>query len=67
MATSWVYQPLLPAAADLLAGGGGTTGQIKVWTGAAWEAKPMKVWNGASWVTKPVKYWDGTQWVVTPY
>jgi hypothetical protein len=50
-----------------LAAGGGTTGQIKVWTGAAWVAKPMKVWTGAAWVTKPVKFWDGTQWVLTPY
>jgi hypothetical protein len=45
----------------------GTTGQIKVWTGAAWEAKPMKVWTGAAWVTKPVKFWDGASWVITPY
>lgn len=66
MSTSWVYQPLLPAAADLQAVVA-TTGQIKVWTGAAWTAKPMKVWDGAQWVTKPVKYWNGTQWVVTPY
>jgi hypothetical protein len=45
----------------------GTTGQIKVWTGAAWVAKPMKYWNGASWVTKPVKYYNGSTWVPTPY
>ena len=46
---------------------GGTTGQIKVWTGAAWVPKPVKVWNGATWVTKPVKYWNGATWVTTTY
>ena len=30
--------------------GGGTTGQIKVWTGASFEAKPVKVWNATSWM-----------------
>lgn len=50
-----------------LSDGGGTTGQIKVWTGAAWVAKPMKVWTGAAWVTKPVKFWNGTTWTTTPY
>lgn len=44
-----------------------TTGQIKVWTGSAFEAKPMKVWNGSSWETKPVKHWNGSAWVETPY
>lgn len=47
--------------------GGGTTGQIKVWNGTSFVAKPMKVWNGTSWVTKPVKRWNGTSWVTTPY
>ena len=65
---SWIYQPILPASAELLSGSiVGNTGQIKVWDGASWTAKPMKVWNGATWTTKPVKYWDGTQWVLTPY
>ena len=64
MAFSWVYQPLLPAAADLQAGG---TGQIKVWDGAAWTPKPIKVWDGSTWVIKPLKYYNGTQWVLTPY
>ena len=45
----------------------GNTGQIKVWTGTAWVAKPVKVWTGTAWVTKPVKYYNGTTWVVTPY
>jgi hypothetical protein len=65
--SGWIYQPLVPAAADLLSGGVVVTGQIKVWTGAAWEAKPMKVWDGASWVTKPVKFWNGSAWITTPY
>jgi len=47
-------------------GGGGSTGQIKVWSGS-WLAKPLKVWNGSSWVVKPLKRWDGSSWVVTPY
>lgn len=45
----------------------GNTGQIKVWTGAAWEAKPMKVWTGAAWEIKPVKFWNGSAWTTTPY
>ena len=69
MAGGWIYQPIIPAAAELLSGSAppGNTGQIKVWTGAVWEAKPMKVWTGATWEIKPVKFWDGTQWVTTPY
>ena len=47
--------------------GGGTTGQIKVWTGASFEAKPVKVWNGSTWVTKPLKTWNGSSWVATNY
>jgi hypothetical protein len=47
------------------AGGGG--GNIKVWNGSAWVAKPAKVWNGSAWVEKPVKYWNGSAWVTTPY
>jgi hypothetical protein len=48
-------------------GGGGSTGQIKVWNGSNWVAKPVKYWTGAEWVIKPLKYWDGGAWVVTPY
>lgn len=59
--TTWVYQPLLPAAAEI------QTGQIKVWNGSAWVAKPVKVWTGSEWITKRVKYWNGSAWVVTPY
>ena len=44
-----------------------TGGNAKVWTGAAWAAKPVKVWNGTAWVTKPVKFWNGTVWVLTSY
>lgn len=43
------------------------TGQLKVWDGSNWVAKPVKVWDGANWVVKPVKRWDGSSWVVTPY
>lgn len=63
--TTWVYQPLLPAAAEVQSAV--TTGQIKVWNGSAWVAKPVKVWTGTNWTTKPVKYWNGSTWVVTPY
>ena len=35
----------------------------KVWTGSAWEVKPVKVWNGSAWVEKPVKVWNGSAWV----
>ena len=47
--------------------GGGTTGQIKVWTGASNEAKPVKVWNGFALATKPLKVWNGSAWVTTNY
>lgn len=46
---------------------GALTGQIKVWNGTSWVAKPVKVWDGASWVTKPVKQYNGTSWVSTNY
>jgi hypothetical protein len=65
--STWIYQPLLPAAADLQSAVVGTTGQIKVWDGAQWIAKPMKVWDGSTWQIKPVKYWNGTAWITTPF
>lgn len=49
------------------AAGGGTTGQIKVYNGSSFVAKPVKVWNGSSWVTKPLKVWNGSAWVATNY
>lgn len=45
----------------------GSTGQIKVWNGSAFVAKPVKVWNGSSWGVKPVKRWNGSAWITTPY
>jgi hypothetical protein len=45
----------------------GTTGQVKVYNGSSFVAKPVKIWNGSAWVTKPVKRWDGSTWVTTPY
>jgi hypothetical protein len=65
---SIVYQPLVPAAAQLQASGGpgpSTDGYIKVWTGSAWELKPVKYWNGSTWAIKPVKYWNGSIWNTT--
>jgi hypothetical protein len=47
--------------------GAGSTGQIKVYDGSAWTAKPVKVWDGSAWVVKPVKRWDGSAWVETTY
>jgi len=44
-----------------------SSGQIKVYDGTAFVAKPVKVWNGSAWVIKPLKRWDGTVWVTTPY
>ena len=41
------------------AGGSG----LKVWSGSAWDVKPVKVWNGSAWVIKPLKRWSGTAWV----
>lgn len=42
-------------------------GQVKVWNGSSWVAKPVKVWNGSAWVEKPTKYYNGTAWEITPY
>lgn len=42
-------------------------GQIKVWNGSAWVAKPVKAWNGSTWQVKPVKFWSGSAWVTTGY
>jgi hypothetical protein len=61
-AASWAASVIvIPALAA------GATGQMKVWNGSAWVAKPVKVWNGSAWVVKPLKYWNGSAWVVTPY
>jgi hypothetical protein len=36
-----------------------------IWTGTAWENKPMMIWNGSAWVSSiNEKIWDGTQWVM---
>jgi hypothetical protein len=60
---SWSFQPVLPAAAEILATPPVAGGYFKVWTGAEWVAKPAKVWNGSVWEFKPVKFWDGASWV----
>ena len=52
---------------DLNFGGGATTGQIKVWDGASWVAKPVKVWDGVSWNIKPMKFYNGSTFVTTGY
>lgn len=62
----WFYQPLLPAAAELLSTPTPTTdGYVKYYTGSVWVLKPMKVYIGGTWVTKPVKFWNGSQWLIT--
>lgn len=45
----------------------GLGGQIKVYNGSVWNAKPVKVWSGSAWVVKPLKRWDGGAWTETPY
>lgn len=57
---SWAYQPLLPAAAQLLAAV--AAGRVKVWNGSAFVAKPVKVWTGSAWVEKTAKFWSGSTW-----
>jgi hypothetical protein len=42
-------------------------GNVKVWNGSAWVAKPVKIWNGSAWVTRPAKRWNGSAWVTTSY
>ena len=62
---AFLYAPVLPAAADLLSGGGPVTdGYLKVWMGSDWQLKPVKVWTGSQWVQKPVKFWTGSQWTL---
>lgn len=41
-------------------------GNLNVWDGSQWVAKPVKVNVGGVWTAKPVKYWNGTAWVRTP-
>lgn len=65
---SWLYQPLIAAAADLLSGGEppvGSAGYIKVWTGSQWAIKPVKEWNGSQWTIKPIKFYNGASWITT--
>jgi hypothetical protein len=61
---AWLYQPLLPAATDLLSTPS-TDGFVKYYDGSQWLLKPFKIYDGSTWVTKPVKFWDGSQWVPT--
>ena len=56
--TDWFFDGSAPPA---------STGQIKVYNGATFVAKPVKVYNGATFVTKPLKRYNGSIWVVTPY
>lgn len=42
-------------------------GNIKVFDGSDFVAKPVKVYDGADWVEKPVKVYDGADWVPTNY
>ncbi len=63
---SYLYAPLLPAAADLLSTPvASQDGYIKTWNGSQWIIKPVKVWNGSQWNIKPVKVWNGSQWLIT--
>ena len=63
---SWLYQPLLPAAAEIQSTPVTRTGYIKVWDGTSWVLKPMKYWDGSNWVIKPVKFYNGSTWVLAP-
>jgi hypothetical protein len=62
---SWAFQPILPAAQLSASSPPATAGYAKIWTGTAWEKKPVKIWNGTQWVIKPVKHWTGTAWTTT--
>lgn len=67
---SWLFEPSLPAANLLSSSGGGSSpsfGNIKIWSGAIWTAKPVKFWNGGTWVKANVKYWNGGSWTLTNY
>ena len=45
----------------------GSTGQIKVYNGSTFVAKPVKWYNGSAFITKPLKRWNGSAWITTPY
>lgn len=42
-------------------------GNIKVYSGSSFVAKPVKVYNGSMWATKPLKVYNGSNWVETSY
>lgn len=60
--TSWIGATVALRDASISSGG-----NVKVWNGSGWVAKPAKIWNGSAWVTKPVKRWNGSAWVRTNY
>lgn len=64
---SWLYQPLIPAAADLQSAPVTYPGYVKIWMGSAWVYKPVKTWDGTQWVIKPAKWYDTatTSWITT--
>lgn len=37
---------------------------IKIWSGTAWQARPIKWRNGAYWATSRAKVYNGSQWVM---
>ena len=44
-----------------------SSGNIKIFNGTTFEAKPVKVWSSSAWVTKPLKCWNGSTWSTTTY
>lgn len=64
---SWTGAPRAGGATIALKPLVSATGQIKVYNGSSFIAKPLKVWNGSAWVTKPLKRWNGSAWVATNY
>ena len=51
--------PLLPAETVIPPGGA----TMQVWTGSAWEAKPLNYWTGSAWEqATALKRWSGSDW-----
>lgn len=66
-ADAWYVEPSKSVLYNEYFGEDAPSGNIKVFNGSTFDAKPVKVWDGSAWVIKPVKVWTGTAWVPTSY
>lgn len=43
----------------------GTVGYMRVWTGLAWELRPLRMWDGTTWEVKTLRIFNGSTWSST--